>query len=280
MTLTSLHSHFAWRLLPAVGWAVGSILAGAGCGGALATPGGPSTTAGASSSTSVGGGGTAGGDAGASGVDSTGGPVAIDGVFNARHTGGLLGAAGRHVRDRVLMRSGHLAAITATGCAELQQLGIRSVIDLRETDGSTGVTANPDAACVTSTATYLHAELPKILPPSESSYLQTLTAAEPRLADIFARLSAPGGLPAAMHCVIGRDRASLVMAVVLLGAGVSTEDVVKDFTTNQDPQVQVQASWLQAAADYIDQQGGIGPYLAAHGVPADQIAALQQAALE
>jgi protein-tyrosine phosphatase len=229
------------------------------------------------------GGGTGIGGSGAGGATApAGGPVELDGVFNARHTGGLPAAAARRVRDRVLIRSGHLSDITATGCSELATLGVRTVVDLRETDGTTGVTDNPDAACVTTAASYLHAELPKLLPPSESVYLQILAAAEPHLGDIFAALGAEEGLPAVLHCVIGRDRANIVMALVLLSLGVPAAEVVLDFTTNQDPSVlaDVQATWMQAIVDHVDGQGGIDAYLLAHGVTSEQLTALQQAALE
>lgn len=235
--------------------------------------------AGASSSTATGTGGTAGSGGSAA---TTGGPVSISGVFNARHTGGLLGADGRRVRDQALIRSGHLADLDTTGCDQLQALQIHSVIDLRAADGSTGATTNPDATCATTGPTYHLVDLPKILPPSEASYLQTLDALEPKLAAIFQVLGHQDGAPAILHCVIGRDRAGIAMALVLLAVGVPGNRVVTDFVTNQDASVQadVQPEWLEAVVARVDAQGGIDAYLQQHNVPPAQITALKQIVLE
>lgn len=269
-----------------LGRLAGLALAVAACGGSQPGPGtAPTRAAGSAQATTTRRGGETGSvdaDGGAARADRIGGQVEIDGVFNARHAGGLPAGHGLRVRDRLLIRSGNLATVTTQGCNQLAQLGIRSVIDLRETDGPTGVTANPDASCAVSAATYLHVEIPKLLPPTESSYLRTLEAVEPRLAEIFQQIGSPRGLPAVLHCVIGRDRANIVAALVLLAAGVSAADVVTDFTTNQDPRVraEVQARWLQAVVDYVDQRGGIEVYLWAHGVTPGQLAAIRRALLE
>lgn len=204
-----------------------------------------------------------------------GGPVELSGVFNARHTGGLKTPDGKRVRDNVLIRSGHLGGLDATGCQQFQALGIRTVIDLRmqaEADGT------PGAACSQEGTDYHLAELPKILPPSEQSYLDTLEAAESALAGIFGQMAVDDGLPAIIHCVIGRDRASLMMALVLLALGVPADQVLIDFTDNQE--ATVEASWLQAALDRINQEGGIESYLAKHGVTSVQVSKLKYLALE
>jgi len=267
---------------------LGTALAASACSGEETSGAGGSTATGAGATTSAsqpggaGGHGDAGSGVGGSGAsEPTAGPVAIEGVFNARHTGGL-SAGELRVRERILIRSGHLSDITPTGCAQLAELDVRSVIDLRETDGTTGVATNPDAECVTTTTSYLHLEMPKLLPPSESVYLDIVATAEPHLPALFAALSAEQALPAIVHCVIGRDRANIVMALVLLSLGVPGTEIVADFTTNQEASVlaEVQASWMQAVVDYIDEQGGIDAYLQAHGVTTAQRGALQQAALE
>ena len=203
-----------------------------------------------------------------------GGPVQLDGVFNARHTGGLTTADGQRVRDRVLIRSGALTSLTATGCEQLAALGIASVVDLR---AAAVVAQEPDAECVASTAAYYNADLPKILPPTVESYLQTLDATEPTLPAIYGHL-ADHGLPAIIHCVIGRDRASMMMAIMLLSLGVPQDQVVADFEINQE--ADVDAAWLDGVLDRIEQAGGIESYLQSHGVTETQLATLRAAALE
>ena len=205
----------------------------------------------------------------------TGGPVGLEGVFNARHTGGLATAGGQRVRDNVLIRSGHLAGLDNTGCEQLRALQVRTVIDLR---AASAVSATPDAPCVPAAATYYNADLPKILPPSEDSYLRTLDAAEPVLAQIYTHLAAEPALPAIIHCVIGRDRASLVMALVLLSLDVPEAQVLADFRDNQE--AQTAPAWMNGVLARIDQAGGIEAYLATHGVTNGQLASLRGMALE
>jgi protein-tyrosine phosphatase len=203
--------------------------------------------------------------------------VDLPGVYNARNEGGLLTTSGLRVKHQVLIRSGHLADLGTAGCQRLDDLGIRSVVDLRASDDAA---ATPDAPCVASTSDYYLADLPKILPPSVTSYGQTLDAAEPKLAAIFAHLSAEQALPAVVHCVIGRDRASLVMAVVLLALGVPQSEVANDFVANQDASVDVDAAWLAPLFDRVSAAGGIEPYLLAHGVTQVMIDKLRSLALE
>ncbi|MBW2455420.1 MAG: tyrosine-protein phosphatase [Deltaproteobacteria bacterium] len=242
--------------------------------------GGAGGDGGTTTSSSGGGvGGSSSGSGGTTGCDGTpGGAVALSGVGNVRHTGGLPTSGGSCVKDNVLIRAGHLADLDSSGCAQLEGLQVKTVIDMRAFSGSTGAGANPDADCVTTGTDYYNADVIKLLPPTALSYLQTLAATEPELADIYGHLGKDDGLPAIIHCVIGRDRASLMMALVLLSVGVPAADVVSDFVHNQE--TTVEAAWLQAVVDQIESEGGIDAYLQQHGVTTGQIAKLKELALE
>jgi protein tyrosine/serine phosphatase len=220
--------------------------------------------------------GTAGGAGGGS-TAPVGGPVVLGGVVNARQTGGLVTADGRHVRANLLMRSGDLYGLDATGCDELAALGVHSIIDLRD---ATDQSARPDAACATTGRNYQHIELPKLLPPSSDNYLATLVAAEPKLATIFGVLTASDSFPVLIHCVIGRDRASLVTALVLLAVGVPETAVLVDMVQNQDATAQVDPTWMDGVLGRTHQAGGIEAYLASQGVPASTLSTLRASLLE
>lgn len=217
----------------------------------------------------------AGAAAGTASSGAPGGPVPLDGVVNARQTGGLITSDGRRVRHNALIRAGQLSTLTAAGCDALASLKVRTVIDMR---AASEVSVDPDVACVHSSTRYYDADVPKILPPSRQSYLDTLGATEPVLDEIFARLSAPGALPAIIHCVIGRDRASLATAIVLMAIGVPVDAVLADFESNQE--TEVDAAWMQGVLDRIEATGGIGAYLAGHGVTQEQTESLRTMALE
>jgi len=203
-----------------------------------------------------------------------GGPVDLGGVFNARQVGGLQTTDRHTLKTNFLIRAGHLAEVE---CVRLQALGISTVIDLR---AASAARSTPNARCVESQTTYYLADLPKLLPPTQDSYLRTLDAAEPKLDEIFSRLAQKEGGAAVIHCVIGRDRAGLITALVLLALGVPEDRVLDDFEQNQDSRVGTSRRWLSGVLARIEQAGGIEAYLRAHGVTDAQLATLRARALD
>lgn len=237
---------------------------------------GGSAASGGAAVPSVTGGAPSGGAAGSAAAQ-PGGPVVLDGVFNARQPGSLVTPGGKQLKAGVILRSGDLYGLTGVGCAQLQALGIRSIIDLRD---ATDRSASPDAECTSSGRDYWPIELPKILPPSQASYLETLIAAEPELSRIFAVLAGDNALPVLIHCVIGRDRASLITALVLLAVDVPESLVLEDMVENQEASVVVQAAWMDGVLARIAEQGGIEAYLSLHGVDPVTLVALRASMLE
>lgn len=203
-------------------------------------------------------------------VPNAGGPVEIGGVFNARHVGQLI-AGSKRLRDHILMRSGDLSAITSAGCAMLDTLKVRAIIDLRD---EPDLSNRPDAACGSTARAYVQVTLPKLLPPSVGNYNAMLDALEPKTAALFAALAVADG-PVLIHCVIGRDRAMLTTALVLLALGVEPRMVIMDAATNHDPSVTVDAAWFTGLVSRVQAAGGIEGYLAIHGVAAGQLAELR-----
>ncbi len=229
--------------------------------------------------------GTAGGsprsDGGSSGrgvgtAEEAGGPVALEGVVNARHLGTLKSSSGKSLRPKVLIRSGDLSQITSQGCEALAEADVRSILDLRD---EPDLGNSPEAACALSGRSYLQFSLPKLLPPSSGIYLDTLDAIEPKLSELFTKVAnAESNL--LLHCVIGRDRANLVTALLLLAVGISQADVVKDFQENQDASITVEATWLDGVLGRIRDAGGIEAYLESHGVTEAQRTALSERLLQ
>jgi hypothetical protein len=220
---------------------------------------------------------TLGGGSGGDSLTQSGGPVSLSGVFNARQPGGLPAADGRRVRNNLLIRTGDLHDLDATGCTQLDALNVHTVIDLRD---ATDRSARPDVACATTGRNYQPLELPKLLPPSSENYLATLVAAEPKLASIFGVLAVNDGLPAILHCVIGRDRASLITALVLLAVGAAESAVLADMVGNQDASIQMDRAWMDGVFARLHAQATVDAYLAVHGVPGDALAQLRSSMLE
>jgi len=200
------------------------------------------------------------------------GPVDIEGVFNARQVGALQ-AGSATLKDQTLIRSGDLHDLTDAGCAALDTLSVKTIIDLRD---DPDLSSRPDRDCGNPERSTVLVSLPKLLPPNLDNYNLTLDAIEPKLPDLFSALGRADG-PALIHCVIGRDRATLVTSLVLLALGVNDEAVLANASSNQDASITVDAAWFAGAIDRIHAAGGIDPYLEERGVLAADLQALRAA---
>jgi protein-tyrosine phosphatase len=167
-----------------------------------------------------------------------------------------------------------LAGLSADGCAELTQIGISTIIDLRME--STQIN-EPPAACVTDAATLVGAAMPKLLPDTPENYLALMDETDAILA-VFAALGDSQSYPAYIHCVIGRDRASFVTALVLLGLGASHQTVIDEFLMSENAGIAVKKDCIQAVLAEVDARGGIEAFLSSVGVTPAQLASLRSQA--
>jgi protein-tyrosine phosphatase len=137
-----------------------------------------------------------------------------------------------------------LGALTPKGRAAVRAHGIRTVIDLRTAD-EIAETASPFRDGLA----YRHA-------PFTAARTMGLhrAAVDGAMADELRRLAAPdGGLAAAVaaiaesepgiviHCLAGRDRTGIVIAIVLAAIGVPDDEIVADYV----------ASDVELADDYV-----------------------------
>lgn len=198
--------------------------------------------------------------------------VLVDEVVNARDLGGHALQGGFTVACGQIMRGGDLCSLGDPGCAELSQLGIKTVIDLREDKTQQ---SQPPTSCVTSQASVINAAMPK-LPVTPENYVALLRE-EVAVAAIFKTLGDASSYPVYIHCVIGRDRASFVTALVLLALGAERQTVIDEFELSEQAQVSVQTSCIEAVLDEIDKKGGIETYLKSLGVTTAQLDALRAA---
>jgi len=200
--------------------------------------------------------------------------IVEDDVTNARELGGYALAGSGYVDCGKIMRGGHLGNLSADGCREFADLGIKTVIDLRM-DSEQQQTAPP--SCVTDQATVIDASLPK-LDPSADNYVALLDETD-AIAAVFTALGDSAAYPVYIHCVIGRDRASTVTALALMALGASDQTVVDEFDLNNDAGVSVDTGYIQAVIDEIKTRGGIEAYLTSTGVTTAQLQALRSEAV-
>jgi protein tyrosine phosphatase (PTP) superfamily phosphohydrolase (DUF442 family) len=201
--------------------------------------------------------------------------VMEDEVTNAREIGGYALTGGGFVDCGKIMRGGHLGNLSVDGCGEFSGLGIKTVIDLRMESERT---QSPEAACVTDQATVINATLPK-LDPSADNYVALLDETG-TVAALFEALGSSGSYPVYIHCVIGRDRASTMTALVLMALGAPDQTVVDEFDLNNDADVSVDTDYIQAVIDEIMNRGGIEAYLTFVGVTTAQLEVLRSEAIK
>jgi len=183
-------------------------------------------------------------------------------VTNARELGGWPLQGGAWVACGRLLRGGTLIGLDGAGCEAFAALGIRTVIDLRD---QASQVARPPPACVGAAARVVQAPLPKLLPDTVATYLALLEErASIRLA--FEALAGADALPAYVHCEIGRARASVLAALLLLALGAERATVLEEFDLSNQAGVEVHAEHLEAVLDALDAQGGIEAYLEGAGV--------------
>jgi protein-tyrosine phosphatase len=214
----------------------------------------------------------------------------IDGVLNARDVGGLVGARGR-VRTGRLVRSACLENLNSAGATTLANLGLRTVIDLRT---PLERAEYPNRVADLQDVAEINVELLKTL-----AELDDLPADSPRdmyrylvdtcgrgIVEVLEHLAKPDALPALVHCLVGKDRTGLTVALLLELLGVPRDVIIADYVASnaglgQIAHTAVQADVLAWTLDGLDERyGGPRGYLAAHGLRDETIEALREAFLE
>ncbi|MFF9351958.1 tyrosine-protein phosphatase [Streptomyces sp. NPDC014734] len=213
---------------------------------------------------------------------------AIPGVRNFRDAGGV-GA----LRRGVLYRSGALDAMTPEGARHLEDLGLRSVIDLRSVPETA---ARPD---LRHDLGYEHSHFPVF---AEQRWPEDQRELYPAMAEragrstvaVVRRLVAPRALPALVHCASGKDRTGVTVAVLQTLLGASEAEITADFLRSNtalgltDAQTgrerghgrrPVTATHLQHAMIWIrSHYGSVSGYLLAHGAEEAELRALRTVA--
>ncbi|HET9168348.1 MAG TPA: tyrosine-protein phosphatase [Actinospica sp.] len=213
----------------------------------------------------------------------------IDGVLNARDVGGLVGERGT-VRTGLLVRSACLEGLTPEGAATLVGLGVRTVIDLRtpleREEHPNRLAELEDVAEIRVELLETLAEL-ELLPlgSSRALYQYLVDNCGPGIVEVLEGLAKPDALPALVHCLVGKDRTGLSVALLLELLGVPREAIIADYVAsnaglgpalNNAVHADVLA-WTLAGLD--ERHGGPLGYLTAHGLRPETVEALRGAFL-
>jgi protein-tyrosine phosphatase len=163
----------------------------------------------------------------------------LRGTYNVRDVGGYPTADGRHTKWRTLFRGDGLELVPPGSQAILLDYGLRTVIDLR---GSYDKEELPSAFEGSDIVKYHHINLigDELLETwrdyeveltgatgLEIIYETMLDGRQEQMQETLAALA--DGLPALVHCAVGKDRTGVVTALVLSLAGVADEIIVEDY---------------------------------------------------
>jgi protein-tyrosine phosphatase len=201
--------------------------------------------------------------------------ILADEVVNARDLGGIGVAGEQRVACGALFRGPPLAALSAEGCAELDRLGIRTVVDLRTPAERT---SRPEASCVSARAELVFAPLPIPYNLSAGDYIADLDATE-SMALAFEKFVSADAYPIYFHCTWGRDRTGVVAAVILLALGVARTDILEEYERSA-ASVGAYPESLVAVLDAIERRGGVESYLEVLGLTNDELVTLREQVLE
>jgi protein-tyrosine phosphatase len=212
----------------------------------------------------------------------------LAGVSNARDVGGLRTRSGQEVRPLRLLRTARLNALTDADRDWLASIGLRTVVDLRQ---SFEIAAWPDALGPLEVS-WINT------PPSQAAeedpavtlfdlYLSWLNGSGTAIADAVRALARPGGMPALVHCTAGKDRTGVLMALVLDVLGVGDEAIVTDYMKSDamltaSPgdviyRFRITADLITGSLAHVRARyGSAEGYLLAHGVTAEEVAVLRE----
>jgi len=167
----------------------------------------------------------------------------LAGSCNFRDCGGYETTHGTRVRWGRLYRSGLMSGLAPQATAQVTALGLRAVCDLRR-NAERSMHPNPDfGACVrrfewdtltesspirdraftgTDAAVVAHAAMIEM-------YEQLPFKLQSRLAGVFAALEHARDGATVVHCMAGKDRTGVAIALVLAALGVRREAIIEDY---------------------------------------------------
>ena len=163
--------------------------------------------------------------------------IGFEGVSNFRDLGGYRTSGGGRTRWGRVYRADALHGLSAEDLRLYDELGIRSVIDLRSEEERTELPNPMDSIALPmvfrrqgSTETILSAETQEegeqVL---ARLYLGHLELGATRIGEILRAMAASEGLPAVFHCHAGKDRTGMIAAVLLEALGVDRDTILDDY---------------------------------------------------
>ena len=188
--------------------------------------------------------------------------LAWEGCLNVRDLGGLPAGDGAAIRPGAIVRADSIRALTPAGWDALAAYGIRRIVDLRlqrELDDDAPSEAPVEVVHISvlgdfdkATLAYYDARLDEAS--DSASYLAWSYGdfLERYHAEFALSVAAVADSPAGgvlVHCVEGKDRTGLVVALALRVADVAIADIAADYAKSAANLAPRHAAWIAEAAD-------------------------------
>jgi protein-tyrosine phosphatase len=210
--------------------------------------------------------------------------LVIDGVLNARDVGGLTGRLGP-VRRGLVFRAACLSELTPVGARTLAQYGLRTVVDLRTAlerrEEPNRVAEAIELGGVREISIELLSTLFDLPDTSEELYRHFVERCGPGMVAVFDELARPGALPALVHCMVGKDRTGLTVALLLELLGVDRPTILADYVASNAglgdvARTQVRAEVMAGTLAGLDETyGSPREYLTRHGLTEETVTVLR-----
>ena len=161
--------------------------------------------------------------------------VPFTGALNFRDIGGYPVADGGMTRWRAVYRSDSLHYLTEGDLAAFDALGVTTVYDLRRPDEIASFPGPRDHVGLEIPSTDLAKSAAGLRTRQDgetwlaAEYLSMLARAAPAFGILFTRLADDTGLPAVVHCLGGKDRTGMAVALLLSALGVDRGTVLDDY---------------------------------------------------
>ena len=194
-----------------------------------------------------------------------------------RELGGLPAADGKITRKGVFYRAENLARLNPEGVKTVQGLGLKTVLDLRNT-GEIG--REPDPFQSGEKITYVNIDMiGKAVPTAVAAdgayrinnpdgtavfpvynmvreYCHWLEVRVPQICRIMTELAEPDAVPLVFHCAGGKDRTGIITALLLSLAGVSNLIIAADYSHTAQNSITTYLSEVQPGANETVRNAG------------------------
>jgi protein-tyrosine phosphatase len=161
---------------------------------------------------------------------------------NFRDLGGIPAGVSRRVRSGIVYRSANPVGLPAGDLKILENLGIKTYIDLRGPEEFREGYAIDHSERVSLPLDFQQVTRERMQPVirkknsekliediSNDIYLDILDASVPVFRQVMEILSDEVRVPILIHCHVGKDRTGIIVALLLMALGVEKEVIVSDF---------------------------------------------------